>query len=45
MYAIRSYYEKAGLPKDYWKNKETQIQKFQGIVFKETEPMGEIIQA
>ena len=35
--------EKAGLPKDYWKNQETEIQKFQGIVFKETEPMGEII--
>jgi len=36
--------EKAGLPKDIWKNKETEIQKFQGIVFKEIKPMGEIIQ-
>lgn len=36
--------EKAGLPKECWKNKETEIQKFQGIVFKEMEPMGEIIQ-
>jgi uncharacterized protein (TIGR00296 family) len=36
--------EKAGLPNNYWKNKETEIQKFQGIVFKEIEPMGEIIQ-
>jgi len=36
--------EKAGLPKYIWKNKETEIQKFQGIVFKEIKPMGEIIQ-
>lgn len=36
--------EKAGLPKECWKNKEIEIQKFQGIVFKEIEPMGEIIQ-
>jgi uncharacterized protein (TIGR00296 family) len=35
--------EKAGLPKEYWKKKEIEIKKFQGIVFKETEPMGEII--
>ena len=36
--------EKAGLPKDYWKKKEIEIEKFQGIVFKEKEPLGEIIQ-
>ena len=36
--------EKAGLPKEYWKKKEIEIKKFQGIVFKETEPLGEIIQ-
>ncbi len=36
--------EKAGLPRDYWKKKEIEIQKFQGIVFKEKEPLGEIIQ-
>lgn len=36
--------EKAGLPKDYWKKKEIEIEKFQGIVYKEKEPFGEIIQ-
>ncbi len=36
--------EKAGLPRDYWKKKEIEIEKFQGIVFKEKEPLGEIIQ-
>ena len=36
--------EKAGLPKEYWKKKEIEIKKFQGKVFKETEPLGEIIQ-
>ena len=36
--------EKAGLPKEYWKKKEVEIKKFQGKVFKETEPLGEIIQ-
>ena len=36
--------EKAGLPKDFWKRKEIEIQKFEGIVFKEKEPNGEIIQ-
>ena len=36
--------EKAGLPRNYWKNKEIEIQKFHGLVFKEIEPMGEIIQ-
>ncbi|MFQ5439950.1 MAG: TIGR00296 family protein [Nitrosopumilaceae archaeon] len=36
--------EKAGLPKDFWKRKEIEIQKFEGIVFKEKGPNGEIIQ-
>ena len=36
--------EKAGLPKDYWKNSNTEIQKFEGIVFKEEEPNGKVIQ-
>lgn len=36
--------EKAGLPKDFWKNDEIEIQKFEGIVFKEKSPHGEIIQ-
>jgi hypothetical protein len=36
--------EKAGLPKDFWKKEEIEIQKFEGIVFREKEPNGEIIQ-
>lgn len=36
--------EKAGLPKDYWKNPDTKIQKFEGIVFKEIKPNGQVIQ-
>ena len=36
--------EKAGLPKDFWKKKEVEIMKFEGIVFKEIEPNGQIIQ-
>jgi len=35
--------EKAGLPKNYWKNSETEIQKFEGIVFKEENPNGKVI--
>lgn len=35
--------EKAGLPKNYWKNPETEIQKFEGIVFKEENPNGIVI--
>lgn len=36
--------EKAGLPKDYWTKPEVEIKKFEGIVFKEKFPNGEIIQ-
>ena len=36
--------EKAGLPKDYWKKTGIEIQKFEGIVFKEKNPKGDIIQ-
>ena len=36
--------EKAGLPQDYWEKSEIEVQKFQGIVFKEKEPKGEIIE-
>lgn len=36
--------EKAGLPRDYWKNPEIEVQKFQGIVFKETDPKGKVIE-
>jgi uncharacterized protein len=35
--------EKAGLQKDCWKEKEIQILKFEGIVFKELEPCGKVI--
>ena len=36
--------EKAGLSKDYWKNPKIEVQKFQGIVFKETHPGGSVIE-
>ena len=35
--------EKAGLPRDCWKDKETQVQKFEGIVFKEEVPNGRVV--
>jgi hypothetical protein len=35
--------EKAGLLKNYWRNLETEIQKFEGIVFKEENPNGVVI--
>lgn len=35
--------EKAGLPRDYWKKSDTEIQKFEGIVFKEEKPNGLVI--
>lgn len=35
--------EKANLPWDCWKDKETQIQKFEGIVFKEESPNGDVV--
>lgn len=35
--------EKAGLPKNYWKNPDTEIQKFEGIIFKEEYPNGSVI--
>jgi uncharacterized protein (TIGR00296 family) len=34
--------EKAGAPSNYWKRKSTMVLKFEGIVFKETEPNGSI---
>ena len=36
--------EKAGLPKEYWQKEDVEILKFEGIVFKEKVPNGEIIQ-
>jgi uncharacterized protein (TIGR00296 family) len=35
--------QKAGAPKDCWKQKSTVISKFEGIVFQETKPNGSII--
>jgi hypothetical protein len=35
---------KAGLPNDSWKDKTTKISKFQGVIFREILPNGEIIQ-
>ena len=35
--------EKAGLGRDYWKNPDVEIQKFEGVVFKEIEPLGKVI--
>lgn len=35
--------QKAGLPKDAWKGKSTTISKFQGVIFKEEKPNGNII--
>lgn len=35
--------EKAGAPHDCWKRKETKILRFEGIVFKETSPNGNVV--
>ena len=35
--------EKAGAPHDCWKRKETRILRFEGIVFKETSPKGNVV--
>ena len=35
--------EKAGLPKEQWKEKDTKILKFEGIVFKEQDPGGSVV--
>lgn len=36
--------QKAGLAKDHWKKQDIEIQKFQGIIFKEESPSGNVIQ-
>lgn len=36
--------EKAGLSRDFWKNKEAQVLKFEGIVFKEETPNGKVVE-
>ena len=35
--------EKAGLPMECWQDKETQVQKFEGVVFKEEAPKGKVV--
>ena len=35
--------QKAGLEKDVWKDKETKISKFEGVIFKEETPNGKIV--
>jgi uncharacterized protein len=35
--------EKAQLPNDIWKNSQTKIMKFEGIVFKEESPNGQVV--
>ncbi len=37
--------EKAGAPQDCWKRKETKILRFEGIIFKETSPNGNVVRA
>jgi len=34
---------KAGLEKDFWKNGKAKIEKFEGIIFKEETPNGEVV--
>ena len=36
--------EKAGLSRDHWKRNDIKILKFQGTVFKEEKPMGNVIE-
>jgi uncharacterized protein (TIGR00296 family) len=35
--------EKAGLERDTWKNESVKIEKFEGIIFKEETPNGQIV--
>lgn len=35
--------EKAGAPPDYWKQKSTMVLRFEGIVFREERPYGQVI--
>ena len=35
--------EKAGLARDTWKNESTKIEKFEGIIFKEETPNGQVV--
>ncbi len=38
-------FQKAGLPKDFWKKEEVQVYKFEGIAFKEEKPKGKVTRA
>jgi uncharacterized protein len=40
---LRHTCEKAGAPPDSWKQKSTMVLRFEGIVFKEEEPFGQVI--
>jgi len=40
---LRHTCEKAQLPNDIWKNSQTKILKFEGVVFKEESPNGQVI--
>lgn len=35
--------QKAGIPNDYWKRNDVSISRFEGIIFKEKNPNGEVI--
>ena len=36
--------QKAGLPEDCWKQPGTEVEKFQGVIFKEEKPNGDVIE-
>lgn len=40
---LRHTCEKAQLPNDIWKNSQTKIMKFKGVVFKEESPNGQVV--
>ncbi len=40
---LRHTCEKAQLPNDIWKNSQTKILKFEGVVFKEESPNGQVV--
>ena len=40
---LRHTCEKAQLPTDIWKNSQTKIMKFEGVIFKEESPNGQVV--
>lgn len=42
---LRHTCQKAGLEQDCWKRHDTEVLRFEGIIFKETEPNGKVIRA